>query len=73
MNISTWIDRNARFSPTKTAVYFEDQVITYAELVAQIDQAARMLSGTLGVQHGDRVSLLASNIPTRTAEHHLSR
>ncbi|MEM7114582.1 MAG: long-chain-fatty-acid--CoA ligase [Chloroflexota bacterium] len=63
MNIATWIDRNARFSPEKTAVYFENQQITYADLAAQVDRAARMLSGTLGVQHGDRVSLLAFNIP----------
>ncbi len=63
MNISTWIDRNARFSPEKTAVYFENQQITYANLSEQIDRAARMLSHSLNVQHGDRVSLLATNIP----------
>ena len=63
MNISTWIDRHAQFSPDKAAIYFEGQTITYANLAAQIDQAARMLSGTLGIRHGDRVSLLASNTP----------
>ena len=63
MNISTWIDRNAQFSPNKVAIYFEGQIITYAEMAARIGRAARMLSGTLGVQHGDRVSLLASNLP----------
>ena len=63
MNIATWIDRNARFSPQKTAVYFENQQLTYSDLAAQVDRAARMFSGTLGVQRGDRVSLLAFNIP----------
>ena len=63
MNISTWIDRNAQFSPNKAAIYFEGQTITYANMAGQVERAARMLSGTLGVGHGERVSLLASNIP----------
>ena len=63
MNIATWIDRNARFAPDKIAIYFENQAISYADLTDQIDLAARMLSGPLGVKHGDRVSLLATNIP----------
>ena len=63
MNISYWVDKNAQFSPDKVAIYFEGQAITYADLAAQIDRAARMLAGTLGVRHGDRVSLLATNIP----------
>jgi len=63
MNISTWINRNAKFSPDKVAIYFEGKTLTYADMAAQIDRAARMLSGTLGVQHGDRVSLLSTNTP----------
>ncbi|MEM8856691.1 MAG: long-chain-fatty-acid--CoA ligase [Chloroflexota bacterium] len=63
MNISTWIERNAQFSPNKIAIYFEGQTISYRELSDQIETAARMLSGTLNVGHGDRVSLLATNIP----------
>ncbi len=63
MNIANWIDRNATYSPDKVAVYFERQTLTYAELAERIEKAARMLSLTLGVKHGDRVSLLATNIP----------
>ena len=63
MNISTWIDRNAQFSPDKAAIYFEGKTLTYADMAAQIDRAARMLSITLGVQRGDRVSLLSTNNP----------
>lgn len=63
MNISTWIERNAQFSPYKIAIYFEGQTISYAELNEQIDSAAKMLSGSLGVGHGDRVSILSSNTP----------
>ncbi len=63
MNISTWIDRNAQFTPDKVAVHFEGRAITYADMATQVDQAARMLSGTLGVKHGERVSLLSSNTP----------
>ena len=63
MNISKWITANATFSPDKVAVYFDDQTLTYADMAAQIDRAARVLSGTLGVQHGDRVSLLSTNSP----------
>ena len=63
MNIASWIERNAQFSPEKVAIYFAGQTITYAELNQQINTAARMLSGTLNVGHGDRVSLLSTNIP----------
>lgn len=63
MNISQWIDRNAQFSPDKIAIYFEGRTISYADMAQQIDRAARMLSCTLGVQHGDRVSILATSIP----------
>ena len=61
--VAMWIERNARFSPQKVAIYFEGRAITYADLAAHIDRAAQMLAGSLGVQHGDRVSLLATNIP----------
>ena len=63
MNISTWIDGNARYSPNKVAVYFEGRTVSYAQMAEQIDRAARILSGSLGIQHGDRVSLLSTNTP----------
>ena len=63
MDISNWIERNASYSPDKVAIYFEGKTLTYAELAAQIDQAARMLAGSLGVGHGERVSLLSTNTP----------
>lgn len=63
MNISKWISANAQFVPGKVAIYFEGKELTYSDLEAEIDRAARMLSGSLGVKHGDRVSLLSSNTP----------
>ncbi len=63
MNISKWIRTNAQYTPDKVAIYFEGQTISYSDLEVQIDRAANMLSNTLNVKHGDRVSLLSSNSP----------
>lgn len=63
MNISKWISANAAFSPTSVAIYFEGKSITYVDLAAQVDRAAQMLSHKLNINHGDRVSLLATNTP----------
>ena len=63
MNISTWIQRNASFSPTKIAIDFEGTQISYAQMAEQIEAVARMLKGDLGVGRGDRVALLGYNTP----------
>ena len=63
MNISNWITTNARFSPAKAALIFEDKTWTYKELEAEIARVASVLKHELGVQKGDRVGILSFNRP----------
>ncbi len=63
MNISQWIERHAKFSPNKVALYFEEQSLTYAALAKAVDTTAQMLKWELGVGRGDRVALLSYNRP----------
>lgn len=63
MNISSWIERNAAFNPTKTALRFEGVELSYAEMAEQVEAVARMLKWELGVGRGDRVALLGYNSP----------
>jgi len=63
MNISQWIERHAAFMQEKTAIRFEGQTMSYARLASEIERAANMLQGQLGVARGDRISILAYNVP----------
>ncbi|MGQ0549028.1 MAG: class I adenylate-forming enzyme family protein [Armatimonadota bacterium] len=63
MNISHWIERNASFAPTKAALRFEGRVYTYAALAEQVERAAQVLKGDLGVGRGDRVAHVGYNSP----------
>jgi fatty-acyl-CoA synthase len=61
MDLSDLIDRNADFTPHKTAIRFQGRTTTYADLATRIAQAARALKSRLGVGRGDRVAILAAN------------
>jgi fatty-acyl-CoA synthase len=63
MDLADLIDRNAAFTPHKTAIRFEGRAITYAAFAARIDAVARGLKTRLGVGPGDRVAVLAANHP----------
>ena len=63
MDLSDLIDRNAAFTPGKTAIRFHGQAITYAGFSARIAAMARGLKALLGVGRGDRVAILAANHP----------
>ncbi|MCB0021262.1 MAG: AMP-binding protein, partial [Anaerolineales bacterium] len=63
MNIGRWIERHAAFTPGKAALRFEGQTLSYAALAAEIEQAAWTLQTELGVVKGDRVAILATNVP----------
>ncbi|MGH7428840.1 MAG: long-chain-fatty-acid--CoA ligase [Candidatus Methylomirabilaceae bacterium] len=63
MNISRWIERNASFAPTKSALRFEDRAYTYAALAERVERAAQVLKGQLGVGRGDRVAHVGYNSP----------
>src|SRR5689334_17487458 len=63
MDLSDLIDRNAAFTPAKTAIGFAGGALSYAELAGRIGAAARALKSQLGVGRGDRVAILAANHP----------
>lgn len=62
MSIAKWISGRAQLSPTKIAIIYEDQQISYAELDRRIKRIAAGLAG-LGVKAFDRVAILEYNTP----------
>ena len=63
MNLSDLIDRNASFTPDKTALRFAGQSLSYGDFATRVAQAARALKSRLGVGRGDRVAILSLNHP----------
>ena len=63
MDLCSLIDRNAAFSPDKTAIAFEGQRLSYAAFAACIERTATALKQELGVGRGDRVAILSLNRP----------
>lgn len=60
--IGGWPARRALMSPTSTALLFEDEPTTYAELAGRISRlAARLVAA--GLVKGDRVAYLGPNHP----------
>jgi fatty-acyl-CoA synthase len=62
MDLSHWIERNARFAPGALAIRFEGENISYAELARRIRCAAAVLA-EIGVTRGDAVAYLGLNNP----------
>jgi long-chain acyl-CoA synthetase len=62
MNLSEMIDRVADRMPDHTALVFEDQSMSYAELLSSIQKTAGALRRH-GVDSGDRVVILMGNRP----------
>ncbi|MDT4740621.1 long-chain fatty acid--CoA ligase [Bradyrhizobium sp. WYCCWR 12699] len=63
MDLCSLIDRNAAFSPDKTAIVFEGERLSYAAFAARIERTATALKQELGVGRGDRVGILSQNRP----------
>jgi fatty-acyl-CoA synthase len=63
-----FLERSADVYPTKTAVVYGDQRISYAELAAVVTRAARAF-GASGIGPGDRVAYLSPNTPALLAAH----
>jgi len=63
MNIASWIDKHAAFTPKKPAVVFEGETITYGALAERIHTQAHELSNRFGIAHGERVAYLGFNSP----------
>ena len=62
MDLSTWIDRHAAFTPSQAALRIEGRAIDYDELATRIARSAGALRA-LGVREGDRVAWLGQNHP----------
>ena len=62
MNIAWWVQRWSDLHPNKTAIIFEDQKITYAELHQRANRTACWLQ-SVGIEKGDRVAVLLNNCP----------
>jgi len=62
MNLSEMVDRFAEDMPTHPALVFEDQSVSYAELLQSINKLSNALV-KLGVQKGDRIITLMGNRP----------
>ena len=62
-DISLWIERHAGFHPGRTAIRFQGQALSYADLAHGIERAAAMLRGELGLRRGDRIAWLGLNHP----------
>lgn len=62
INIAINLERNAALVPTKTAICFADQEISYAQLNGAANQVANGLK-SLGIGRGDKVVLSCPNLP----------
>ena len=62
-DISLWIARHAGFFPGRTAIRFQGRTLSYADLAHDIERAAAMLHGELGLHRGDRIAWLGLNHP----------
>jgi long-chain acyl-CoA synthetase len=62
MNLADLVRDAAEDHPAKTALVFQGRTVTFLELDDRVDRTAAALSG-LGVVKGDRVALLAGNVP----------
>ena len=62
-NFSDWIDKHADFVPDKVAIHFEGRTITYAQFSATVQNYARTLKNTYGIDYGDRLAYLGFNTP----------
>ena len=66
-DLSFWVEKNAAFAPSKTAIRFEGEDIDYARFAETIRGHARALRNVHGVERGDRVSFLGFNSPAMLA------
>ncbi|GAB3972456.1 long-chain fatty acid--CoA ligase [Actinoallomurus acanthiterrae] len=62
MNLGRWIRDRARTTPRRTAIVFEDEETTYAELDDRSERLAAGLAAR-GLRPGDRVATLTDNRP----------
>ena len=68
LNPLTLLERSAFVYPDKTAVIYNDQWYTYAQLYDRVSQLAGALR-KVGVQKGDKVAFLVPNLPPMLEGH----
>ncbi|WP_088278911.1 AMP-binding protein [Ideonella sp. A 288] len=61
---------NAARTPHRPAIVFGDEVLSHAELLAQVEALAGWLQQRCGVQRGDRVLLFSQNSPRFCIAYH---
>ena len=66
-DLSSWVEKNAAFTPSKTAIRFEGEDIGYARFAETIRGHARALKTGHGIGRGDRVAFLGFNSPSMLA------
>ncbi|MCY4500018.1 MAG: AMP-binding protein, partial [Alphaproteobacteria bacterium] len=66
-DLSAWVEKNAAFTPSKTAIRFEGEDIDYARFAETVRGHARALETVHGVGRGDRVAFLGFNSPAMLA------
>jgi long-chain acyl-CoA synthetase len=62
VNLAATLAQTAQRLPDKAAFLFRDRPVEYAQLDRTVSQTAGALAGT-GVEPGDRVALIAGNVP----------
>src|SRR5215813_13133174 len=62
LNLSSVLEHSARLTPTRVAITFGAQQMTYADLDAQASRVAAGLHA-LGIRAGDHVALSCANVP----------
>ena len=60
MPLATLLARHARYRPDHTAVVFEDERLTFAQLDERVNRVANALAG-LGLEKGDKVATMLEN------------
>ena len=63
MNLATAFSKCAEKHARKTAIFWGDREISYAEILAQSQKVAAHLQNQFGVKPGDRVALWLKNCP----------
>ena len=66
-DLSSWVEKNAAFAPSKAAIRFDGADIGYARFAETIRGHARALKTVHGVGRGDRVAFLGFNSPSMLA------
>ncbi|WP_300456060.1 AMP-binding protein [Desulfobacula sp.] len=62
MNIAWCVQRWAELHPNKSAIIFEEQTISYKELLDRVERTSYWLL-TIGIEKGDRVAVMLNNCP----------